>query len=219
MSKLSEPSQFEKTQLKQGAITMSKWIKILRRAVCPSFKRRKKKVLLLIDWDNLFLCLYQKFGDKTRLEYRVQKLLEWVKHDIGEIACGFVFAPEHMTVMHRDMWAEHGLHFMTCPKRQLKKPERNPKSGAMESVRDTVDETLIWFGRMMMKHPDIGYICLVSGDNDYTSLMEEAATRHIKRALAPPTIGSLSKSQGLIKLVDIHPKTHAKMLLRLDTVA
>ena len=183
-------------------------------------KTSAKKVLVLIDWDNIFICLHDRFKTELRLEEKIQKMLEWVQREIGEIleGHGFIFAPEHLSFFHQKMCTNNNLRLFTCPKKKLQKPEINAKSGEIEDEEDTVDETLIWFGKMMLRHPDVGFICLVAGDNDYVPLMEEAAKYNVKRALVPPTIDSLSRSKALVKLVDIHPVTLNKMLLRLDTL-
>ena len=166
----------------------------------------RSKVLILIDWDNLFICLQEKFGAEMRIEERLQALTEWIKTEIGEIfkGWGFVFAPDHLTIIHRDIFVKNNLRLMICPKEQV---------GGTQ--KDTVDETLIWFGEAILDHPDIGFICLVSGDADYIEFLEKAKRAGIKVALAPPTINSLSRN--LLDCVDIHPKTGKKMILRLDT--
>lgn len=86
----------------------------------------------------------------------------------------------------------------------------------MQTIFDTVDETLIRFAKMMSEHPKVGYICLVSGDGDYTPMMHEITKYGIRRALAVPTIGSLSPD--LAKLIDVNPNTGRKMVFRLDTL-
>ena len=179
-----------------------------------------EKVLVLIDWDNFFLCLFNRFKKEIRIEWRIRELLEWVKVEIGEIleGCGFVFAPEHLNVFHQEVCVNNNLVLFTCPKKKLQTPINNPKTGMPETEVDTVDGTLMWFGRLMMKHPDVGFICLVAGDDDYVPLMEEAERMNIGRVLAPPTIDSLSRSKRLVRLVGRHPKTGKKMLLRLDTL-
>lgn len=188
-----------------------------------TFWRKKKpatspvignKVLVLIDWDNIFFCLWEVFNKEMRIDYRLKKLKEWIENNIGEIldGKGFVFAPEHLSVLHQQICVQNDLKLMTCPKKQKRSTEKK-----MEE-EDTVDETLIWFGKMMMRHPDIGFICLVSGDNDYVPLFERAASCGIKRVLIPPTINSLSKSKTLIKLVDRHPQTGELMKLIMDTL-
>ena len=60
----------------------------------------KNKVLLLIDWENVFSCLFNDFGpDRLNLDYRFKKLMEWIKAEIGELFGdhGFIFAPSHFT--------------------------------------------------------------------------------------------------------------------------
>lgn len=179
-----------------------------------------KKVLVLIDWDNLFLCLHNRFARQMRIEYRIQKLLKWVQKEIGEIfeGYGFVFAPEHLSTIHQDMCTDNNLRLFTCPKRQLDKPKKNLKTNKMVTEEDTVDETLMWFGKIMMSHSNVGFICLVAGDDDYVPLMKEAKKQNIQRVLIPPTLDSLSRSKRLVRLADKHPITKEKMILRLDTL-
>lgn len=181
-----------------------------------------KGALLLIDWDNLFYSLYSRFGaEEMRIENRIKILMEWIKKEIGELlgGYGFVFAPEHLTYFHQQICVRNKLKLMICPKRQLMAPKRNPKTGDMETEEDTVDETVIWLTRMMLPHPSFKFICLVAGDNDYAPLFKEIERYGVKRALAVPTIDSLSRTKELIAVVDRHPATHKKMILRLDKIA
>ncbi len=168
------------------------------------------KVLLLVDWENLFFTLFADFGpDRMNLDYRFEKLMDWIKSDIGELLSdhGFIFAPEHFAAYHRQVCVKSNLKIIICPKRQTG-----------EKLEDTVDETIIWFGNMMFKHPDIGFVCLVSGDEDYVPLLEEAKKKKIKIALVAPTLNALSTNKAIVKLIDMHPKTGKKMVLRLDQV-
>lgn len=182
------------------------------------------KVLLLIDWDNLFYSLFSRFGaDEMRIEHRIKRLMDWVEKEIGELlgGCGIVFAPEHLTHLHQQICARNKLKLMICPKRQLASPQRNPKTGEMETTKDTVDETIIWFVKTMVCHPNFKFLCLVTGDNDYIPLFKEMAKHDIKRALVVPTTDCLSKTKGLINLVNLvdeHPTTLRKMSFRLDNI-
>lgn len=181
-----------------------------------------KEVLLLIDWDNLFFSLFDRFGAESMLiDRRIATLMKWVKENVGELlgGYGFVFAPEHLTFFHQQICVQNGLKLMICPKRQLKEPKRNRKTGEMETEEDTVDETIIWFATLMMRHPNFKFVCLVTGDDDYVPLFEDMGKHNIKRALIAPTVDSLSRTKGLIDLVDRHPVTHKRMVLRLDKVA
>jgi hypothetical protein len=172
------------------------------------------QVLVLADWDNIFLCLYNVFRAEMRLEHRIQKMMEWIKTNIGEIfgGYGFMFAPEHLSILHQQLCVENGFKLITCPKRSIKN-----ELGEI-IIEDTVDETIVWFGKIMFCHPNVRFICLVSGDDDYVPLLQEAEKCGVKRVLVAPTIDSLSRSKRLIQLADKHPKTSQKMILRLDTI-
>ena len=189
---------------------------IRRRNTTSPLSEPAKKVLVLVDWDNLFCNLYNDFkAEGMRLDYRLKKLKKWLQNEVAEILgdYGFVFAPEHLSFLHQQICVQNGFRLITCPKRQI----QNRATGETDE-EDTVDETIIWFGQIMMRHPDVKFICLVSGDDDFVPLFEEALKHGVKRALVPPTINSLSKSKRLIRLVDKHPKTQKKMVLRLDEV-
>ena len=181
----------------------------------PLLSATADKVLVLVDWDNLFFCLYKTFRVEMHLDYRLKKLMEWIKAEIGEMLGdhGFVFAPEHLSPLHQQICIENNFKLIICPKKQIRDGR-----GKLTGEEDIVDETLIWFGKMMMRHPDVKFICLVSGDNDYVPLFEEASLYGVKRVLVPPTVDSLSRSKTLVRLIDKHPTTGKKMVLRLDQV-
>jgi hypothetical protein len=145
--------------------------------------------------------------------------MQWVK-GIGELFTGhgFMFAPEHLPSIYQEMCVSRGLRLITCPKKNLATPMRNQKTGKMETRVDTVDETIAEFAKSMVGHPNFKTICLVSGDNDYVPLFEELGDNNIRRALAPPTLGSLSQTKQLINLVDINPLTGEKMILVLSEI-
>jgi hypothetical protein len=179
------------------------------------------QVLLLVDWDNLFSGLLHRFDKKVeemRLAYRLEKMMEWIGKEVGQLlgGCGFVFAPEHLTLFHQEMCVRNKLRLIVCPKRQLKAPKLDRKKGKIVREEDTVDETIIWYANMMAGHPHFKTICLAAGDNDYAPLFEEMGRRGIRRALSPPTDNSLAKTGELVSLVDRNPITHKKMLFVLD---
>ncbi len=179
------------------------------------------KVLLLIDWENLFMSLYHALGmDKMQVEHRIKGIIEWIKKDLGGLLgnYGFLFAPGHLSIYHQAICARNNLKLIICPKRHLTKPKRNNKTGKLMFEEDTVDENIIWFAETLVDHSHFKIICLVAGDNDYVPLFEELGQLGIKRALAVPTIDSLSKTKKLVNLVDKHPETHKKMILRVDQI-
>ena len=179
------------------------------------------KVLLLIDWDNLFLSLYCTFGvNEMQVERRIRGIIEWIKKDLGDIwgNYGFLFAPGHLSIFHQEICTRNNLKLIICPKRHLAIPKKNSKTGKLMSKEDTVDENIIWFAKTLAGHPHFKIVCLVAGDNDYVPMFEELGQRGIKRALAVPTIDSLSKTKKLVNLVDKHTETQKKMILRVDQI-
>lgn len=177
----------------------------------------KKKVVILVDWDNLLMCLYQKFSPNVHLEDRIEKFFEWIHENIGETLCGVVFTPRQLSLEHQKMWIKHGFKIMFCPKVHLLKAQKDSKSGAMRTLKDTVDNELMDFGEMMLNHQDIGCVCLVSGDKDYVPFLEKVAAKKIKRAIAPPTLASLSTDQRMVNSADVNPRTGTKLIFRFDT--
>ena len=181
---------------------------------------KTEQVLLLLDWENFWYSLLNRFGvGEMGVEHRVKALMEWAK-TIGELLGehGYVFAPEHLSAIHQEICVNNGLRIMTCPKKNLNEPRANPKTGIMETRVDTVDETIIDFAKMMIGHKNFKTICLVSGDNDYVPLFQKLKDHGIKIALAAPTTDSLSRTKKLLNLVDKNPTTGKKMLLMLDGV-
>ena len=182
------------------------YIVILQENEMHDKETRKNYVLLLIDWDNLFINLFNDLGhENVRLSKRFEYLLAWVKEHIGELlgGHGFVFAPEHLSHYDRSICQTHGLKIFICPK-------ENQRQGRK---RDTVDETIIWFAQLMADHPDLRYLCLVSGDSDYIDLLRDVKKRGIKVALGIPTINSFSRLAQMPKLADIGLKGQKMILL------
>jgi hypothetical protein len=176
------------------------------------------RVLLLIDWDNLYYGLFQRFGHlDMHIGERIVALMEWVE-EIGGLmgGRGFIFAPEHVSAEYQRMFNENRLQLVICPKRKLKTPRADFLGGEPRTEEDTVDETIIWFAKNMAGHPSFKILCLVSGDNDYVPMFEEMGRLGIKRALAPPAIASLAKNKRLLNLTDRNPVTQKRMILLLE---
>jgi hypothetical protein len=184
----------------------------------PFRKRRShpagQKVLLLIDWDNFRSGLLKRFGSgQIRLEKRIQRLIGWLKDEAGELVddYGFVFAPEHLNDLFRKMCTKNKLRTFTCPKRDV--PDSD---GSMDSV----DEVMIWFGKLMVRHPDVGFLCIVSGDKHFMPLMKVAVENNINVIFVAPSINCFSKTSEIIDkiigLTSINPETGKKMFIKLD---
>ncbi len=195
---------------------MWNWIK---KKITPSpLPIRGDKVLLLIDWDNFLMGLQTRFApDEVKISYRIEKLMTWVKGTCGELVevdgkkKGSVFAPEHLQPFYQDICVANKLHLNICPKKKVA-----DNNGSMDSV----DEEIIWFGKLMLRHPDIGCICMVSADQHFLPFLREAKGKRLKIAIAIPTKNSLTKQKSTIKqmlsLVDANPITGRKMFVEVD---
>lgn len=174
-------------------------------------KQGGKKVLLLIDWDNLFINLFNDLGhERMQIEKRIEKMMDWIKTEIGELlgGYGFVFAPEHLSLFDRKMCTDNGLTIIISPKKEI------PDSNKQE---DTVDEKIIWFANLMADHPEVKYLCLVSGDSDYIDMLKDVKQKGVKVALVIPTMNSFSRMSGIALLADVNSKKE-KMVLLLEEI-
>lgn len=165
------------------------------------------KVLLLIDWDNLFINLFRELRpEDVRFEERIKKMIEWVHSEVGDLigGQGFVFAHEHITYLDQQTCSKNNLKLMICPKEKMKDREKEI---------DTVDENIIWFAKLMSDHPLIRYICLVSGDSDYMEMLEEMKKKGLKIALAIPTLSSFSRLNKIALLPDLNHKKEKMIFL------
>lgn len=166
----------------------------------------KRRILVLIDWDNLWLNLLNIFGpENVRISHRFDELKKWLR-TIGEIFAVFVFAPPFLSPIFRKIIREQGFYLVACDKIE--------KTADEEGQLDTVDEALMKFGELMLDHPDINYLCLVSGDDDFIPLLRKAEEKGIKKAIAVASIHPLSRN--LVPLADRHPATQKKMILRIN---
>ena len=170
--------------------------------------KKERRILVLIDWDNLFLNLMDIYKpEKLNLSFHFDNLKKWLE-EIGQIWAVFVFAPQHLNVWHRKFLQEREFFLVTCTK---------IKTGETPEEIDTVDETLIKLGELLLSYPDITHLCLVSGDADFIPLLEKAKKEGVKRAIAVASVKPLSRN--LLPLADTHPKTRKKMILDLSKQA
>lgn len=183
------------------------------------------QVLLLIDWENLWYGLLHRFNgdpEEMNISRRISGLMNWVQGMGGPLGGhGFVFAPDHLPAGDRENCFRKKLQVITCSKKYVGEGKLNEKKGDTETIVDTVDDTIIWYARMMVGHPNFKTLCLVSGNNDYVPLFEQMGHLNIKRALAAPSFDSMAKpTQGkiLVDLVDRDPLTNERLLLMLDKV-
>ncbi len=177
------------------------------------------RVLLAFDTENFFNGLTSRFeAGERNIEKRIKALMSWVESMGGLLGGhGFIFSPEHLTSPQHEMFNRNGSwFFITCYKKILGQAELNPKTQKMETVVDTVNQTIADYAMTMTRHKDFQTFCLVSGDGDFIPLMEELRRCGIKTAIAAPSINCLSRN--LINHINFNPETGKKLILMLDEV-
>ena len=155
----------------------------------------KQKVVCFFDLENLIKNLpITSSPEKYSLEDGFDRLIKEIAQEMGDIVNVYVFVPPHLAMI----WGEtlHRLNFFTifCPKIRSKDGQ---------SEEDTVDQTLIEFGKTIIQDHNLTHICLGSGDKDFSGLLRLAIRSGKKIIIVSGDISSLSSE--LIKLADTRP--------------
>lgn len=158
------------------------------RAAAPKKPRRQEKVVILIDWENLYK--EPRIEEKLSISEIFQKLIKRVSQEIGEIVNVFVFTPPHSASVWGETFYNQGFFIISCPKVTDKKGE----------TKDTVDETLIDFGRKMIQNMKLTHLVIGTGDRDFSPLYREAIYQGLKIVTVAASEKSLSSR--LIELSD-----------------
>lgn len=158
-------------------------------------KKKKNKILVLIDFENLQKNLETTpIPEKFSITAGFDKLFKKISQEVGEIDSVFIFVPQHAASVWGETFHELGFFTLFCP-------EVKNKSGRKI---DTTDETLIAFGKKMINQiPELTHLCLGSGDKDFIPLVREAIRKGLKIIITAGDYNSLSSE--LIKLVDKKP--------------
>jgi len=162
-------------------------------------RKRKKpnKIIVLLDFENLFLS----FGPSTSIVETLNRVLEQIKKEVGEIACVFVFFPHHSAISFGEAFQKTGFYPILTPK---------SKTGEREKV-DTTDEILIKFGKMILKEmTKITHFCLGSGDKHFVPLLKNASRAGLSRIIITANTSSLASE--LIGYADRKPGSQERMI-------
>lgn len=165
-------------------------------------KEKKKKVLILIDFENLMISLQNTIGPiGFSIEAGFNRVIAEITTAIGEIIGVFAFLPpDRAMVWSKDLY-RLGFTTILCPRIKDK-----------EGVdQDTTDTTLMKLGEWLMENlTGLTHICIGSGDKDFGPLMRKGALKGLKRMVIAANLSSLSSE--LIKLTDSNPLTGKKMV-------
>lgn len=164
-------------------------------------KRPVRKILVVLDWDNLCSNGMPNVHDYSLTE-GFKRLVEQLTQ-VGQIVSVFVFGPPDSIIKDLRSFRDEGFWPVPCP-RETDKRTRDQV--------DVVDRSIITFVRDMLEHmPDLTHICIGSGDSDFAKPLAKEAKRRGKEVIV--VCGSLrSLSKELREQANDHPITGEKMV-------
>lgn len=195
-SLLDEWAKEGRIRLEKGALNKDPVrVQILspkKEEIKPSIEETKLqgRGVVLIDWENLLQSLGPPTSGELSVSQIFLKLIKKIGQEIGEIVSVFVFAPPHLASEWGETFHEKGFFVISCPKVTDKKGEE----------RDTVDETLIDFGGKVIQNMNLSYLCVGTGDRDFSKLYLQAIGKGLKAVTVAASEKSLSSK--LIPLSD-----------------
>lgn len=158
------------------------------------FKKKRQKGILLIDHDNLVTSLQLPSPDEASIVNRFDHVIRKIVEANREIVDIFVFLPPQQAYIWGETYHELSFYTIVCPRIQNKDGKE----------QDTVDDTLIRFGKMAIDNMrNLSFICLGSGDKDFSPLVRQARKKGLKIIVVAASINSLSSN-----LIDLADETH-----------
>ncbi len=170
-------------------------------------------ILPLFDGDNL-LSNTKDLSDIKSMRFPLEEFDKLMQRlgEIGQVLPAFVFAPPRTLERYGDQFRKLGLVPIHCPLTVLDK-----ENGPSSTKRDTVDPTLIDFGKTMLPifmRSGLTHLCLGSADAHFLPLVREAIRFGIKIIIVAGSNESLSASGDLTKLACSHKGKKQVIILR-----
>lgn len=144
-------------------------------------EQQKERVVVLIDYENIFLSAAEK-GKIVDFEKLHNFLLEF-----GEIISAFVFVPDHCIYSLPDNLNELGFEIILCQKRKIDS----------EKLEDRVDISLIKMGMKFCYFKEITQVVVVTNDGHMSELISIA--KNMKKTVS--LFGTNKISYVLTKIV------------------
>lgn len=157
---------------------------------------KKPKGIRLVDWDNLEIGLHLREGEvnEASVVSGFDNLTRKISREVGEIIETFVFLPPQAAFIWGGTLDRLGFNLVFCSK--MKSKDKKEK----EEI-DTVDAKLIRLGQKLIDNiRDLSFLCLVSGDSDFSLFIREAMGRGLKIIVVAASVDSLAGE--LIELAD-----------------
>lgn len=165
-------------------------------------KKKKNKILVLVDWDNLLISSETEKIEPTKfsIEAGFERIIKELTA-IGEIIGVFCFLPPNNAMIWSEQIHQMGFKIIVCPRIKDKKGQD----------KDMVDEILMEFGEWLINQiPNLTHLCLVSGDKDFSLFLIKAKLKGLKIIIVAANPQSLAEK--IKKLADKHPLTRKKMV-------
>ncbi len=165
--------------------------------------KRKNKVLVLLDFDNLYIGL-----SRGAIIESLDMVLKKITQEVGAIFKVFVFIPYQNAQLFGEKFYRAGFVPILCPEIKAKD----------KTNINTTDQMMTDLGKDLIEGiPEITHLCLGSGDIDFSSgdigfpsLLKKAEHYGLQIALIVSGINSLSSE--LIKKADQKPGKNEKMI-------
>ena len=192
-SLLSKWEKEGKIQLEKNRTEKPIGLQFFPKKALPSSAEISKELergVILIDWENLLQSMEPTISEGPSVSQIFLKLIKKISREIGEVISVFVFAPPHLASVWGETFHEKGFFIISCPKVTDKKGEE----------KDTVDEILIDFGGKVTQNMNLSYLCVGTGDRDFSKLYLEVIEKGLKTITVAASEKSLSSK--LISLSD-----------------
>ena len=160
-------------------------------------KTENKKVIVLIDWENIRKSMEEEGHPPTRysIESAFKNMKKWIE-SIGEIAFVIVYATWDQIYIHYSLWDSLKFDVRACPRKDGK---------------DATDEYLLNWGLTWLENfKELYCLCLGAGDIDYSKLIKGARKKGVKIAFILGSEDSMSRL--FRRLPDIQADKGKKMI-------
>ena len=155
---------------------------------------RALRGVMVVDWDNLEINLRLGEGEvnEASIISGFDRVAKKIARKFGRIVMAFVLLPPQPAYIWGETLSRLGFYPVVCSK------VKDKKSG---EETDTVDATLIRLGQKLIGNiRDLSFLCLVSGDGDFSLFLREVEHRGLKIVVVAASVNSLSSE--LIDLAD-----------------
>ncbi|PIP23432.1 MAG: hypothetical protein COX90_00520 [Candidatus Nealsonbacteria bacterium CG_4_10_14_0_2_um_filter_38_17] len=154
--------------------------------------RKRNKVLVLIDFENLLWNTERTPPERFSIIDGLDRIIKDISREIGPIVGVFVFLRAHLSYDWATYLQKMNFFIILCP----------PDVTKQKELQDTTDAELIRFGQLMIPQiTGLTHLCIGSGDKDFEQLARTAILNGKRIAIIAGNRESLSGE--LSRLADL----------------